>query len=497
MDLLNQTTLLAVLGAVGLAWEGSKPANKNPLLLLAGGMLLVFVTMQHLFYDESVFLALPNALKDLGLGFLAGAAVFMWRKAAAQSFLLGGLSLLGLAGLGYGAWFLFQNQGQAASKTTAARPLLVELGEDDRIEELQARLNRYGLVAERAFPNVSLAEDANLAQYYIVSGKEVEAFRKEVLQEEQENVDSAEYDEAVQLSPLFPATKQVQSGIQTNDPRAGEQWALKAIYAPEALVHLQALSPKKKAVVAILDTGVEGKHEDLSTIFGNSPASRDPHGHGTHCAGIAGANTNNGIGIASLNWDGKFVEVRGYAALGPSGSGSNETIAQSMVDASLGGADVLSLSLGGYSPRPAKVLRDAVAFALKRNIAVVVAAGNSNDDARNHSPANVEGVITVAAVDQAKRKASFSNTNQNLKRPIAAPGVDILSSKPNSTYESHSGTSMATPMVAGLVGVLRALNPDLSPEALYQVLVRTGQEGSDTARVGRIINAEAAIRAVK
>lgn len=487
MNLTDQTSLLAIIAGLGIAWEGSKATGKNPLLILSAGILLIFVTAKHLFGDVALMLAVPALLKDLGLGLLAGGAMLVWRKATSRSFVLGGLALLGMAGTGYGVWYLFQNTEQ----------ILVELGPDDRITEIMPLLVRYGVSYERAFPEVSLDEDENLAQYYLLTGT-ASVMDKVLsgLRSDPENVDSAEWNNVVSLEPETPLEAMPNGGIQSNDPKAGEQWALKAIYANEAFVLLKSAQPKRKAIVAILDTGVDSGHEDLKSVFTKSPGDKDLHGHGTHCAGIAGATTNNGVGIASLNWEGRFIEIRGYHALNGGGSGTNESIAQAMISAVEEGADILSMSLGGYSPSAPKVIRDAVQFALKRQVVVIAAAGNSNDSAKNHSPANINGVITVSAVDAEKKKAGFSNTNHGLKRPIAAPGVDILSTKPGGMYMAHSGTSMATPLVAGLAGVLRSFRPELKPDELYQVLFRTGQNVPDTGKVGRVINAEAAIRVV-
>jgi thermitase len=188
--------------------------------------------------------------------------------------------------------------------------------------------------------------------------------------------------------------------------------------------------------------------------------------------------------------------VSGYRALGSDGLGSLESIAQSIIDATNDGADVLSMSLGGFSLTPPKVVKDAVNYALKRNVIVVAAAGNSNQDARNHMPSNIDGVITVSAVDQHGNKAGFSNINTGLKRPIAAPGVDILSLVPGNDYAPKSGTSMATPVVSGLIGVMRALNPDLTPDEAYQILLETGETLTDSDKVGRLVNANASIEAV-
>ena len=115
---------------------------------------------------------------------------------------------------------------------------------------------------------------------------------------------------------------------------------------------------------------------------------------------------------------------------------------------------------------------------------------------KNHMPSNVEGVISVSAVDQNGNKAKFSNTNTSLTRPIAAPGVDVISLIPGNDYGPKSGTSMATPVVSGLLGIMRSLHPALSASQAYAILNETGVTLNDSDKVGRMINADAAINAV-
>ena len=206
--------------------------------------------------------------------------------------------------------------------------------------------------------------------------------------------------------------------------------------------------------------------------------------------------TNNGIGVASLNWEGRFVEVTAFAALDATGSGTLEQMTQAVLDAARDGADVISMSLGSVAPFPPKPIVDAIRFAQRRGAIVMASAGNSNEDAATHFPSNIDGVIAVAALDQQLRKAKFSNTIGSLARPIAAPGVDILSLKAGGGYKPLSGTSMATPVVAGLLGVMRSLDPALSAEDAYRILHDTGTTVDETADVGRLINAEAALQAV-
>jgi thermitase len=496
MSSLSTPTLLAILGCFLLAWDASKRQNKNPWTVVLGLSGIGAMVLLRLFSPSGLFTSLSSAFTDLGIGMWLGAGVLLIRRGKAKPFFTIGLFALALAGLLFLSSRLF-----AAGAPDDAQGVLVELGPDDRIEEIEPLLAEYGVTYEQAFPTVSIEEDVNLSQVYLLKGP-WEVLKKiiDYLLRDEENVDAAYWNVSVSLSPPDGNWPEVlrnpRRPIVADDPLADRQWALDAVRVNEAHARLKEVAPARKARVAILDTGVDAGHEDLAGTFVTSPGNSDRHGHGTHCAGIAGAATNNGLGMASLNWNGAFVEVAGYHALGADGLGSLESIAQAIIDATDEDADVLSLSLGGYSPIPPKVIVDAVGYALSRNVVVVAAAGNANQDARLHMPSNVEGVITVSATDAQGRKAAFSNTNTSLSRPIAAPGVDIVSLVPGNDYQPKSGTSMATPLVAGLVGVMRALHPELTPAEVYDILKQTGTSLSDSDKVGLQIDAEAALELV-
>ncbi len=432
--------------------------------------------------------------RDAGLALIVAALWLKIRKPlpGARPFFLLGIVSLALAG----TLFLVRSLVRPIDKGPVVS-LLVELGPDDTVGEIVPILESFGATAERAFPTVGLLEDEDLAQIHLVHVRRSEAEDlMDALRADQENVDFVEENANVALPPLVPGTSGV-TGDRTlleNDPLAGEQWALEAISGHEVHAMLQQMQPARKAKVAILDTGIEHDHEDLEAIV-VTPGSLDDHGHGTHCAGIAGAATNNGLGVASLNWEGRFVELMAFQALGDAGRGTLEQIAQAIIDATQAGADVISMSLGSAGSVRPRVLVTAVAYALRHDVIVAASAGNSNEDGVRHFPSNIEGVIAVAAVDRNLDKARFSNTVGGLSRPLAAPGVDILSSHLKGTYKPLSGTSMATPLVAGLVGIMRSVSPGLSAADAYQILHETGTTVAATPQVGRVINAEAALRA--
>lgn len=172
----------------------------------------------------------------------------------------------------------------------------------------------------------------------------------------------------------------------------------------------------------------------------------DANGHGTHCAGIAAASTNNGIGIAGTAPNASIYAVR---VLDASGSGSLNDVADGVVHAADNGAKVISLSLG--STGASSTLEDAVNYAWDKGSVVVAAAGNAGNTVKNY-PAAYSNAIAVASTDRNDRKSSFSTYGSWVD--VAAPGSDIYSTYPTNTYSSLSGTSMATPHVAGVAGLL-------------------------------------------
>lgn len=488
---LSTPAIFAILGCLLVAWDISKK-NKNPWTVITGLVCIALMGFTRLVTSPGILSLATGVFTDMAMGLWSGAGLLLFRRAKAKPFVILGALALGLA-------FLLGSIGKVFHvETSNADTFLLELGPDDSIDEITPVLRSRGLVAEKAFPTVSLAMDEDLAQVYIVSGTRANMQRAmDALRLDTENIDHVEWNEAYGLDlPANDATVDFKATeILENDPLAGDQWALDAINGHDVHRMLQDMTPVRKARVAILDTGVDGDHEDITGVFESTPGNVDKHGHGTHCAGIAGAATNNNIGMASLNWNGEFIDILSYQALGNDGMGSVEMIAQAIIDATQNNADVISMSLGGFALAPPRVVKKAVNFAMERNAIVVAAAGNSNQDAKNHMPSNIEGVITVAATDQNGNKAKFSNTNTSLTRPIAAPGVDIVSLIPNQDYGPKSGTSMATPVVSGLLGIMRAVNPELTAEEAYAILHETGVTVDDSPRIGRLINAREAVNA--
>lgn len=442
---------------------------------------------------------LTLVLMDFGIAMVVDAGYLAYKKQQSKLFWVPGLIAFVLSLVIYLFASLIDRVADGIRNPGGSEQaeLLVELGPDDHIKELKPIFKRYSASYQKAFEQIDATVDAtldgsdskNLDQYYAIFVDEalITPLMKD-LRADRENVDQVEQNHAMRYyEPVLESAPAVDSKTYlTNDPQIGQQWFADKLAYNDVHKMLRDRRPKRKAKVAIIDTGVDSKHEDLASIFIKSSGKKDGNGHGTHCAGLAAAATNNKTGIASLNWEGRYIQVLSYAGLGKTGIGTDRSIAQAIISAANAGADVISLSLGAPGKAP-KAQQDAINYALKKGAIVIAAAGNSNKKASDHTPANIDGVITVSAVDQFFNKATFSNTNNALKMPLAAPGVDILSLIPDSRYKTMSGTSMATPIVAGIIGIMRSFKPSLSPQEAYDVLQATGKSVPDSYRIGKVV----------
>ena len=392
---------------------------------------------------------------------------------------------------------------QISSKATP-ESVLVELREGASDDQLRKFARDNSLQIERAFfPDA--ASETLLDNYYVVTDAAAAPRNVEAGLAALSTVLYTEPNETIQVEPfiapeeVYPAKGNASLGI--NDPMTGMQWPMEVLHMQEYYQILQQQRPRKQAKVVILDTGVDAAHEDLEDNYFTieSKYDNDPHGHGTHCAGIAAGVTNNGLGIGSLagSGDSPFVEVSSIKVLNGGGMGTQKTIIAGIIEAADEGADVISLSLGGRSTQSSqRAYAAAVKYAHRSGAIVVAAAGNSNRDAKDFAPANADGIITVAAIDQLLLRAPFSNRTENVSRAIAAPGVGIFSTVPGDGYKAFSGTSMACPFVAGLLGVMKSLRPELTYDVAYRILHSTGHEGSEVRVTGRIVQPAAALQAL-
>ena len=293
---------------------------------------------------------------------------------------------------------------------------------------------------------------------------------------------------------------------KVNDPLSKQQWNMEVLDMGSyyELFKSNKYKPKKTAKLFILDSGINAKHEDLSSNFlrhfskDQSSNESDSHGHGTHCAGVAAAITNNGVGIASMNPGHEWVTVSSVKVMTNFGFGTQARIIEGIIEAVDAGADVISMSLGGKSTQlKEEAYNEAIDYAESHGVIIVAAAGNNGGDAADIIPANSDKVITVAALDKQLKKAQFSNYITNTKYGIAAPGVSIMSPWKSGRYAAFDGTSMAAPHVSGLVAVMRSLDPDITTKKVYNILNKTGIKTKDVSLTGNMIQPAEAIKALR
>ncbi|OYT65968.1 hypothetical protein B6V00_04045 [ANME-1 cluster archaeon ex4572_4] len=292
-----------------------------------------------------------------------------------------------------------------------------------------------------------------------------------------------------------------------NDPKWSEQWGLERINADDAWKVEKGSTSVK---IAIVDTGVDYNHEDLNANYFSGGYDwvnddSDPwddsegryYGHGTHCAGIAAAEMDNSAGIAGVAQVGILAEK----ILNETGYGSYSDLASGIQHAAAQGAKIISLSVGGNSASP--TLKNACKYAWDMGCLLVAAAGN-DDTTEVCYPARYETVVAVGAINEVGVKSIYSNYGPDVE--LAAPGDDILSTIPNNTYTRKFGTSMATPFVAGVAGLVWSRSPELTNEEVRERLHRVSTDydwveyglvdaaralstaaGSDYARAGSLI----------
>ena len=257
----------------------------------------------------------------------------------------------------------------------------------------------------------------------------------------------------------------------------------------------------KEITVAIIDTGIDYRHPDLKDnlwvndlelngtegvdddgngyvddIYGYDFANNDAdpldgHGHGTHCSGVIGA-SHNDIGVRGVMAD---VKLMGIKFLTDSGSGETISAIKAIEYAVKNGAHITSNSWGGGEKSEA--LKEAIQAAYDAGTMFVAAAGNAknDNDSKPTYPAayQVDGIITVGAMDGKGNRSSFSNYGKKTVH-VFAPGSNILSTVKNGGYKKMSGTSMATPFVSGVLGLLLANEPGITiDEAKSQLMGST------------------------
>jgi thermitase len=359
-------------------------------------------------------------------------------------------------------------------------PTASEQDVDQAVEESDARV-------EEELP----APDAQLLSFPEAQDETTEAARERELREAREILERDPDVKYVDYNYLRVAAFAPDDPLFTDE----SQWNLVKIGAPAAWDTVLG----NRARVAVVDTGIAADHPDLSgkvaaqkDTINSDKVAEDDNGHGTHVAGTVAAATNNGRGVAAVCPSCKLLIAKSGDE---NGLFWDSDVVQGIYWSVDNRAKVINLSLG--FPGNSKIVEHAVNYAWQHGIVVVAAAGNDSTDKPSY-PAAYDKVISVAATDDSDVKADFSNYG---KIDVAAPGVGILSTVPISAdpdgdgYQAWDGTSMASPHVAALAGLLAAQGRT-APEIrrrIEKTAVDLGDAGKDEYYGRGLINAERAV----
>ncbi|WP_213999979.1 S8 family serine peptidase [Arsukibacterium sp.] len=306
------------------------------------------------------------------------------------------------------------------------------------------------------------------------------------------------------VEPDYPLHKQQ----IPNDPQFSQQWHLSQLQGINAPQFWQQTTGDPQLVVAVIDTGVSYQHPDLQAnlwrnpqesangldddgngyvddIFGIDSANNtsdplDEDGHGTQISGIIGAATNNGLGVAGVNWQ---LQVLNCKFLDETGSGFvSDAIACLDYVTDLkqnSGVNIIASNNSWGGPGQSQALYEAIKRQQDAGILFIASAGNSGNQSPLYPAAyDLANIISVAAHDQQQTKASFSNYGRDWV-DVTAPGVAILTTDLADSYRAVAGTSMAAPVVTGLVALVKAAEPGLDWRALRARLLLSGKVSDD------------------
>ena len=403
--------------------------------------------------------------------------------------------------------------------------LFAELGVEE-VEELMPQVGARKAPRRMRAYNGAEVQDHDLSKLYLIRFNEQvaapmsNAGEMRTVHQVVEQLQALEEVEFAEPNYLVFAlsTESADSATYVAEPLYSQQWGLPAINMP-ALWNMPKISDKRP-VIAIIDTGVDTEHPDLKDNLWVNEAEKngvagkdddgngivddihgydfvnktgsmaDFNGHGTHCAGIAAAVGHNGIGITGANPDALIMPI---TVMQSDGTGDVATIIKGIDYATANGADVISMSLGGYSYSIAEEQSLGKAYA---TAVIVAAAGNDGGSlelcipvAGPMYPAAFQFVLGVDASDEQGYRAGFSNfdctgpiyspvyTSEEMlyNYELRAPGVNIMSTYPKGRYKMMNGTSMACPMAAGAISRLLQCKEYESWELLFGDLIHTRQ----------------------
>jgi subtilisin family serine protease len=271
-----------------------------------------------------------------------------------------------------------------------------------------------------------------------------------------------------------------------DDPYWSQQWGPTKIRMPLAW---DTTTGSASTTIAVLDSGVDFSHPDLQGRFvagydfvNNDTTATDDYGHGTKSAGVAGAASNNNTGVASMCWSCSLMPVK---ILDSTGAGSYGGLINGITWATDHGADVISMSIVGNTPSSS--LQSAVQYAHDRGVVLVGGAGNAGNSTATY-PASYPEVVSVAGSTSSDTLYSWSSYGSWVD--VAAPGC-TTSTVMGGSYGSFCGTSSATPVVSGLVGILRSAKPSATVGEIEQALEATAVPIGSQVAYGRVDGAAA------
>lgn len=310
------------------------------------------------------------------------------------------------------------------------------------------------------------------------------------------------------VQPNFKYTLQdndVSILADTNDTLADRQWYLSGkVLVKDTWDYSKT---QKKIKVAVIDSGIDASHEDLKANISsnsydfvkNTATMTDSNGHGTHVAGIIAAVADNSIGMAGVSYNAELLSYRVTWEQDKVQTTDSATMLKAYNRAVNDGAKVINMSIGGYQTdvNMDVLLVSAITEAESKGIVTVCAGGNGATSQRIY-PADYEACISVVATNSNNARVSFSDYNEY--KDIAAPGEQIASTWTNNQYAYDSGTSMASPVVAGVASLMFAADSSLSVEQLKDYLYTTatdlGTAGWDKYYGNGLVNAKAAVQKV-
>jgi hypothetical protein len=260
--------------------------------------------------------------------------------------------------------------------------------------------------------------------------------------------------------------------IIPNDQYYSSEWHLEKISAPEAW---DISKGDSNVIIAVLDSGVDPNHPDLSSkllqgynFYDNNYNTTDVYGHGTKVAGVAAALTNNVIGVSSIGWQCSILPLR---VTDTNGYAYSSLLAKALIYAADRGAKVAVISFAIFG---GSMISDAAKYFMDKGGLVIAAGGNDNT---YHSDPDNPYIISVSATTSSDSRASFSSYGPYID--LSAPGSGIYTTIRGGSYGSVSGTSFSAPLTAGLAALIFSANPSLNPTQVEQIMKSTAVDLGD------------------